>query len=83
MHSRNTAVLIQELVRAIYGAKPGLREQHIFSHALHGLVRLAKVEQTSQIKMDVKRAIGSIGSSHRHQAGDQGHSPKNRDASAD
>ena len=58
MYAQTTKKMIEELIAAMYGTAPNLRECHVFSQALHGLVRLAKSEQVLEIKQDVQRATG-------------------------
>ena len=58
MCAQTTKNMIEELTIAMCGAMPNLRECHVFSQALHALVRLAKSEQVLEIKQDVQRATG-------------------------
>lgn len=61
--------MIEALTVALYGAFSTRREQHVFSQALHGLVRLAKTEQILEIKRDADRAAGvAAGAGCRRQA---------------
>lgn len=48
--------MIEELISSTYGERADARTRHLFSHALHGLVRLAKAEQMREIRRDIARA---------------------------
>ncbi len=58
MHTLSTAQTIQDLTTATYGDLSDVRQQYIFSQALHALVRLAKLEQMMEVKQNVGRASG-------------------------
>ncbi len=60
MLTRRTDRMIEELISSIYGGRADARTRYLFSHALHGLVRLAKAEQMKEIRRDLERATGSI-----------------------
>lgn len=78
MLTRVTDTIIEELILSTCGATPDSRYRHLFSHALHGLVRVAQAEQLQQLRMDVARAIGGsserigpvVAPQHPHQDGD-------------
>jgi hypothetical protein len=58
MLTRETDIIIEELINSICGEAPDARCRHLFFHALHGLVRVAKAEQLRQMRWDVSLAIG-------------------------
>ena len=60
MHTRTTQCVIDELLTATYGADPDERKQYLFLQALHGLVRLAKVERMLEIRRSVDLASGGL-----------------------
>jgi hypothetical protein len=60
MQTCSSGDAIEDLILATYGPKQGLREQHVFRQALHGLVRLAKSEQLLEMKMNVARGAGAM-----------------------
>ncbi|MBA5636933.1 hypothetical protein H3H37_07690 [Duganella sp. LX20W] len=69
MLTRATDNIIEELIDATYGDPADVRQRHVFAHALHGLVRLAKSEQLLDMRLDVARATSPVpGHSSRHQA---------------
>lgn len=57
MLTRVTDTIIEELIDATCN---DLRSRHIFLHALHGLVRVAKAEQLQEMRKDVARATGGV-----------------------
>ena len=59
MLTRVTDTIIEELITLACGEKQDPRCRHLLTHALHGLVRVAQVEQLAQIRHDVARASGS------------------------
>lgn len=59
MRVLTTDKAIEDLVRSTYGAAPTNRQHYVLSQALHGLVRLAKLEQQLEIKRSVERATKS------------------------
>ncbi len=68
MLKRRTDSAISDLVEATYGEQGGPRLRHVFREALLGLVRLAKVEQLMDMRLDSERAAGSMaGASQRRQ----------------
>lgn len=74
MHQRRTETVITELTEATYGKEDSARTRHVFSQALHGLVRLAKSEQLLDMRRDTERAAGSgadlaCGPEHPHETG--------------
>lgn len=60
MLTRRTDRMIEELISSTLGERPDARTRYLFSHALHGLVRLAKAEQMMEIRRDIERAEGRI-----------------------
>jgi hypothetical protein len=64
-----TDSIIEELIDATYGDPADVRQRHVFAHALHGLVRLARSEQLLAMRQDVERATPVLaGYSSRHEA---------------
>ena len=61
MLKRRTDEVIEELIAATCGLHAGARQRHVYAQALHGLVRLAKVEQLLEMRMDAERAAGAGG----------------------
>lgn len=57
MLTRVTDTIIEELIDATCN---DVRSRHIFLHALHGLVRVAKAEQLQEMRQDVARATGGV-----------------------
>lgn len=53
--------MIEELIDATYGDPADVRQRHVFAHALHGLVRLARSEQLLAMRLDVERATALAG----------------------
>lgn len=68
MLTRRTDRMIEELISSTYGAQADARTRHLFSHALHGLVRLAKAEQMKEIRRDTERAAGAISAAGAREA---------------
>ncbi|MBA5689519.1 hypothetical protein [Rugamonas apoptosis] len=69
MLTRATDNIIEELIDATYSDPADVRQRHVFAHALHGLVRLAKSEQLRDMRRDVARATSlQAGHSSRQQA---------------
>lgn len=61
-----TESVIAELVEATCAMHGGVHVRHVVREALHGLVRLAKVEQLMEMKLDAERAAGGMtGSAQR------------------
>jgi hypothetical protein len=60
MLTRVTDTIIEELITLTCGDAPDPRCRHLFSHALHGLVRVAQVEQLQQMRQDLDLAVGAI-----------------------
>jgi len=58
MLTRVTDSIIEELITLACGEKQDPRSRHLFTHALHGLVRVAQAEQLQQMRMDVELATG-------------------------
>ena len=56
MLTRETDIIIEEIIKSTCGKTPDPRYRHLFFHALHGLVRVAKAEQLQQMRLDVKLA---------------------------
>lgn len=52
--------VIEDLVAAILSEDASAREKHLLRQSLHGLVRLAKVEQVADIKASVKKLAGAL-----------------------
>jgi hypothetical protein len=52
-----TSRTIDQLVVAIYGDSGNLREKHVFTEALRGLVRLAKAEQRMEIRRSAAKSV--------------------------
>jgi hypothetical protein len=68
MLTRATDDIIEQLIDATYGETGDTRQRHLFAHALHGLVRLAKSEQLMEMRRDVERATSlQAGHSSRRQ----------------
>jgi hypothetical protein len=68
MLTRATDNIIEALTDATYGDTDDVRQRHMFAHALHGLVRLAKSEQLLDMRRDVERATSlQAGHSSRRQ----------------
>jgi hypothetical protein len=59
MLTRETDIIIEEIINSSCGEAPDPRCRHLFFHALQGLVRVAKSEQLLQMRSDVDLAIGS------------------------
>jgi hypothetical protein len=62
MLTRVTDTIIEELITLACGEKQDPRCRHLLTHALHGLVRVAQVEQLQQMRLDVESATGGRGS---------------------
>ena len=58
MLTRVTDTIIEELITSACGAQADPRCRHWLTHALHGLVRVARVEQLQELRHDVERARG-------------------------
>jgi hypothetical protein len=58
MLTRETDIVIEDIINSTYGEMPDPRSQHLIFHALHNLVRVAKAEQLQQMRRDVELAIG-------------------------
>jgi hypothetical protein len=58
MLTRETDIIIEEIINSTCGDGADPRRRHLFFHALHGLVRVAKAEQLQQMRSDVTLAIG-------------------------
>jgi len=58
MLTRETDIIIEELITSTCGEAPDPRCRHLIFHALHGLVRVAQAEQLRQMRSDVQLAIG-------------------------
>ncbi|MES2118065.1 MAG: hypothetical protein V4578_23055 [Pseudomonadota bacterium] len=68
MLTRATDDIIEQLIDATYGETGDARQRHVFAHALHGLVRLARSEQLMEMRRDVERAASlQAGHSSRRQ----------------
>lgn len=62
MSQRGTDTVVEELVAAACGDQHDARTRHIFTQALHGLVRLAKSEQLLAMRRDAEKALGATAS---------------------
>ena len=63
MLKHRTEAVISDLVDAAYGGlagRSGRRKRHVLRHALYALVRLAKVEQLMEMRLDAERATGGM-----------------------
>ena len=60
MPYQQTDRVIAELVDATCGRPGDRRARHLLQQALHGLVRLAKVEQLADMRVDVERATATL-----------------------
>mgnify|MGYP006148774087 CR=1 FL=1 len=68
MLEHRTETVIADLVEAAYGGPGGQRKRHVLRQALYALVRLAKVEQLVDMRLDAERATGGmLGMSQRRQ----------------
>jgi hypothetical protein len=71
MLKHRTEAVISDLVDAAHGAqagRSGRRKRHVLRQALYALVRLAKVEQLVDMRLDAERASGGmVGASQRRQ----------------
>ena len=69
MLKHRTEAVISELVDAAHGGqagRSGQRKRHVLRQALYALVRLAKVEQLVDMRLDAERATGGMmGTSQR------------------
>jgi len=61
MLTRETDLIIEEIINSSCGEAPDPRCRHLFFHALQGLVRVAKSEQLLQMRSDLELAIGDPG----------------------
>lgn len=68
MLKHRTDEVIADLVDAAYGGPGGRRQRHVLRQALYALVRLAKVEQLIDMRLDAECATGGMVSveQHRH-----------------
>lgn len=71
MLKHRTETVIGDLVDAAYGGQRGpgaRRKRHVMRQALYALVRLAKVEQLVDMRLDAERAAGGMvgAGQHRH-----------------
>lgn len=55
-----TETVIAELIDATYGKNLSAREKHVYRESLRSLVRLAKSEQTLEIKTSVRKLVGPL-----------------------
>jgi hypothetical protein len=60
MRNHRTDAVISDLVEAAVGENGTARTRHVLSEALHGLVRLARMEQLVEMRRDVERSAGSM-----------------------
>lgn len=60
MLTRETDNIIEEIINSTCGEEPDPRCRHLFFHALHGLVRVAKAEQLQLLRSDVRLAMGEV-----------------------
>jgi hypothetical protein len=68
MLKHRTEAVIADLVDAACGGPDGRRKRHVLRQALYALVRLAKVEQLVEMRLDAERATGGMVGvkQHRH-----------------
>ncbi len=52
-----TTRTIEQLVNAVYGGNGDLRERHLFTEALRGLVRLAKIEERTEMQRTAEKYV--------------------------
>ncbi|MBB3223406.1 hypothetical protein [Pseudoduganella umbonata] len=71
MLKHRTEAVIADLVEAAHGGqagRSGRRKRHVLRQALYALVRLAKVEQLVDMRLDAERATGGmVGAGQRRQ----------------
>lgn len=69
MLKHRTEAVISDLVDAAHGSgRSGRRKRHVLRQALYALVRLAKVEQLVDMRLDAERATGGmVGAGQRRQ----------------
>ncbi len=68
MFTHRTEGVIADLVDASCGQHGDQRQRHVLREALYGLVRLAKVEQLMDMRLDAERASGGMtGAGQRRQ----------------
>jgi hypothetical protein len=60
MLEHRTEAVIADLVDAAYGGPGGRRKRHVLRQALYALVRLAKVEQLVEMRLDAEHATGGM-----------------------
>ncbi len=60
MLKHRTETVIADLVDAAYGGPGGRRKRHVLRQALYALVRLAKVEQLVDMRLDAEHATGGM-----------------------
>lgn len=63
MLKHRTEAVISDLVDAAHGGqagRSGRRKRHVLRQALYALVRLAKVEQLMDMRLDAERATGGM-----------------------
>jgi hypothetical protein len=66
MLKHRTDAVIADLVDASYGGRGGRRKRHVLRQALYALVRLAKVEQLVDMRLDAEHATGGmVGAEHQ------------------
>ncbi|NGZ88073.1 hypothetical protein [Duganella aceris] len=58
MLTRDTDMIIEELINSSCGEAADPRCRHLLFHALHGLVRTAQAEQLRRLRSDVELATG-------------------------
>jgi len=61
MLTRVTDIIIEDLINSTCGEASDPRSKHLMTHLLHELVRVAKLEQLQQMRLDVELAIGAPG----------------------
>lgn len=66
MLKHRTDAVIADLVDAAYGGPGGRRKRHVLRQALYALVRLAKVEQLVDMRLDAECAASGMVSAEQH-----------------
>ena len=66
MLEHRTEAVIADLVDAACGGPGGRRKRHVLRQALYALVRLAKVEQLVEMRLDAEHASGGMTGMKQH-----------------